>query len=37
MPPELPKAKIAERIDLTNDLMIIRIKSEIPFTFKPGH
>lgn len=36
MPPELPKAKIVEQIDLTNDLMIIKIKPEIPFTFKPG-
>lgn len=36
MPPELPKAKIAERIFLTNDLIIIKIKPEIPFTFKPG-
>jgi len=36
MPPELPKAKIAEQIDLTNDLMIIKIKPEIPFTFKHG-
>src|SRR3989337_594136 len=36
MPPELPKAKIVEQIDLTNDLMIIKIKPEIPFTFKHG-
>src|SRR4030065_2795583 len=36
MPPELPKAKIAERIFLTNDLIIIKIKPEIPFTFKHG-
>ncbi len=36
MPPELPKARIVEKISLTNDLMIIKIKSEIPFTFKPG-
>src|SRR3989304_4364163 len=36
MPPELQKAKIAERIFLTNDLIIIKIKPEIPFTFKHG-
>jgi ferredoxin/flavodoxin---NADP+ reductase len=36
MPPELPKARIVEKISLTNDLMIIKIKPEIPFTFKPG-
>src|SRR5216684_6804867 len=36
MPPELPKARIVEQVNLTNDLMIIKIRSEIPFTFKPG-
>jgi ferredoxin--NADP+ reductase len=36
MPSELPKAKIVEQVILTNDLRIIKIKSEIPITFKPG-
>ncbi|MBI4236729.1 MAG: ferredoxin--NADP reductase [Chloroflexi bacterium] len=33
---ELPKACIVERRDLTHDLWIIKLKPEIPFTFKPG-
>jgi len=36
MASQLPRAKIVERVDLTNDLMIIKVKPEIPLTFKPG-
>ncbi len=36
MATELPKAKIIERVDLTSDLMIMKIKPETPLTFKPG-
>jgi ferredoxin--NADP+ reductase len=36
MATELPKAKIIERVDLTSDLMIMKIKPEIPLAFKPG-
>ena len=30
------RAEIVEKIYLTHDLMILKIKPEIPFTFKPG-
>ncbi|HLE25595.1 MAG TPA: FAD-binding oxidoreductase [Thermodesulfobacteriota bacterium] len=36
MASQLPGAKIVERVDLTDDLMIIKIKPEIPLNFKPG-
>ncbi|HZX13274.1 MAG TPA: FAD-binding oxidoreductase [Thermodesulfobacteriota bacterium] len=36
MASQLPRAKIVERVDLTNDLMIIKVKPDIPLTFKPG-
>jgi ferredoxin--NADP+ reductase len=36
MSTELGKAEIVEKINLTDDLMILRIKPEIPFSFKPG-
>ena len=35
--PDFPKAKLVERIDITQDLMIIRLKPELePFKFKAG-
>ena len=34
--PELPKARIVERKDLTSDLWIIKLEPGVPFTFKPG-
>ncbi len=36
MPNRVLMARVLERIRLTDQLMIIRIKPEIPFTFKPG-
>ena len=36
MATELAKAEIVEKTNLTDDLMILRIKPEIPFSFKPG-
>jgi ferredoxin--NADP+ reductase len=33
---EFPKAKIMEKVSLTEHLMVVKIKPEIPFTFKPG-
>ena len=32
----LPKATITYRRDVTDDLWIIRLRPEVPFTFKPG-
>jgi len=36
MQTQVPKARILEKVSLTDQLMIIKIKPEIPFTFKPG-
>ena len=33
---DLPKAELVERIDYTPDLIVIRLKPEMEFTFKPG-
>ena len=34
---DFPKAKLVERIDITEDLMIFKLESELgPFKFKPG-
>ena len=32
----LPKATITYRRDVTDDLWVIRLRPEVPFTFKPG-
>ena len=32
----LPKARITYRRDVTDDLWVIRLRPEVPFTFKPG-
>ena len=32
----LPKAKIVKRQDFTDDLFVIWLETEVPFTFKPG-
>ncbi len=34
--PELPKARITRREDLTGDLWKVWLEPEVPFTFKPG-
>ena len=34
--PELPKAKIVRREDLTDDLWLIWLEPEVPYTFKAG-
>lgn len=34
--PELPRAKIVERRDITDDLWIIKLKPEVEFSFKAG-
>ncbi len=34
--PALPTARLVERRDLTDDLMVIRLEPSEPFTFKPG-
>ena len=33
---KLPKARIVYRRDITEDLMVIKLKPEVDFTFKPG-
>lgn len=33
---KLPKAEVISRWDVTEDLMVIHLKSEVAFTFKPG-
>ena len=32
----LPKAKLVERVDITHDLMVIKLEPEVDFTFKAG-
>ena len=34
--PDLPKAELIERCDITHDLMVIKLKPEIEFAFKAG-
>ena len=36
MPPELPKAVITKRIDVSHDLWLVWLKPQVPYTFKPG-
>ena len=36
MQAEAPKARILEKVSLTEHLMVMKIKPEVPFTFKPG-
>ncbi len=33
---KLPRAKLVDRTDVTDDLMVIKLEPEIEFTFKPG-
>ncbi len=36
MQAEAPRARILEKVNLTESLMVMKIKPEIPFIFKPG-
>ena len=32
----LPRAKVVERVDITEDLMVIKLETDVQFDFKPG-